>query len=125
MEAGAIYLICFWVCLLFFFSPCGRILVRKTNQSQVLPGVTLRGGQTGEAAHETPKLLLRNFDIDYETPRRIDGKQTDQSNVSGDAAAPACPTGCDAQAASRCSGFQSGGCTSGLSCSSCTSRSSD
>lgn len=42
------------------------------------------------------RLLQRNFDVNSETPVRIDGKQTGQSNIAGDAAAPAC----DAQAAS-------------------------
>lgn len=31
-----------------------------------------------------PKLLQKNFDVNYETSGRIDGKQTGESNVPGD-----------------------------------------
>lgn len=38
-----------------------------------------QGGQTGEAAYRTTPDAAVDFDINYETPRRIDGKKTNRS----------------------------------------------
>lgn len=39
-----------------------------------------QGGQTGVAAHRTARDAAVDFDINYETPGRIDGKKNKQVN---------------------------------------------
>lgn len=65
---------------LFFFSFLRYDFCQEDKSESDSAGSHAQGRRTGEAARETTQAAAEEFDINYETPGRIDGEQNKQVN---------------------------------------------